>query len=49
MTPPQASEDMHRAIAGSELVRIPQAGHLSNLEQPELFNAALAAFLTHRV
>jgi pimeloyl-ACP methyl ester carboxylesterase len=40
---------MQRAIAGSELVRIPQAGHLSNLEQPELFNAALAAFLTHRV
>jgi pimeloyl-ACP methyl ester carboxylesterase len=40
---------MHRAIAGSELVRIPQAGHLSNLEQPELFTAALAAFLGHRV
>jgi 3-oxoadipate enol-lactonase len=49
VTPPAASEEMHRAIAGSELVRIPRAGHLSNLEQPELFNAALAAFLTHRV
>jgi pimeloyl-ACP methyl ester carboxylesterase len=49
VTPPSASEDLHRAIAGSELARIPQAGHLSNLEQPELFNAALAAFLTHRV
>ena len=49
VTPPSASEDMHRAIAGAEMVRIPQAGHLSNLEQPELFNAALAAFLTHRV
>jgi pimeloyl-ACP methyl ester carboxylesterase len=49
LTPPSASADMHRAIAGSELLRIPQAGHLSNLEQPELFNAALAAFLTHRV
>jgi pimeloyl-ACP methyl ester carboxylesterase len=49
VTPPPASEEMHHAIAGSELVRIPQAGHLSNLEQPELFNAALAAFLTHRV
>jgi pimeloyl-ACP methyl ester carboxylesterase len=49
VTPPSASEEMHHAIAGSELVRIPQAGHLSNLEQPELFNAALAAFLTHRV
>ena len=49
LTPPTASEEMHRGIAGSELVRIPQAGHLSNLEQPELFTAALAAFLTHRV
>jgi pimeloyl-ACP methyl ester carboxylesterase len=49
VTPPSASEEMHHAIAGSELVRIPQTGHLSNLEQPELFNAALAAFLTHRV
>ena len=49
VTPPAAAEDMHRGIAGSELVRIPQAGHLTNLEQPELFNAALAAFLGHRV
>ena len=49
LTPPAAAEEMHRGIAGSELVRIPQAGHLSNLEQPELFNAALATFLNHRV
>ncbi len=47
--PPAASEELHRAIAGSELVRIARAGHLSSLEQPESFNAALAAFLTHRV
>jgi len=49
LTPPAAAEEMHRGIAGSDLVRIPQAGHLSNLEQPALFNAALAAFLSHRV
>lgn len=49
VTPPAASDEMHRAIAGSALVRIPQAGHLSNLEQPALFDAALAAFLGHRV
>ena len=49
LTPPAASEEMHRAIAGSELVRISEAGHLSNLEQPEQFSAALAAFLGHRV
>jgi 3-oxoadipate enol-lactonase len=49
VTPPAASESMHRAIAGSELVRIPQAGHLSNLERPDVFTAALAGFLSHRV
>jgi pimeloyl-ACP methyl ester carboxylesterase len=49
VTPPALSEEMSKAIAGSQLVRIPRAGHLSNLEQPESFNAALAAFLSHRV
>jgi len=49
LTPPSAAEEMHAAIGGSALVRIPAAGHLSNLEQPDLFNAALAAFLSHRV
>jgi pimeloyl-ACP methyl ester carboxylesterase len=49
LTPPAMSEDLHRGIAGSELVRIAGAGHLSNLEQPERFNDALAHFLTHRV
>lgn len=49
LTPPPLSEEMHRAIGGSELVTIPGAGHVSNLEQPEAFNAALSRFLTHRV
>jgi pimeloyl-ACP methyl ester carboxylesterase len=49
VTPPAASEEMHRAVGGSELVRIPDAGHLSSLERPDLFNAALAGFLSHRV
>ena len=49
VTPPAASDEMHRAIAGSELVRIPEAGHLSNLERPDVFTAALTAFLSHRV
>jgi pimeloyl-ACP methyl ester carboxylesterase len=49
LTPPALSEQMHKAIAGSEYVVIPRAGHLSNLEQPEAFNAALARFLEHRV
>ncbi len=49
VTPPAVSEDLHRRIAGSELAIIPGAGHLSNLEQPAAFNAALARFLDHRV
>jgi 3-oxoadipate enol-lactonase len=46
---PRASEDMQRQIPGSELVVLPAAGHLSNLEQPDAFNAALGKFLEHRV
>jgi 3-oxoadipate enol-lactonase len=49
VTPPALSEKMHGAIAGSELAVIPEAGHLANLERPDLFNAALARFLSHRV
>ena len=49
VTPPAISDGMHRAIAGSELTIVPRAGHLSNVEQAEPFNAALARFLDHRV
>ena len=43
------SEQMQAAISGAELAVIAGAGHLSSFEQPDLFNAALARFLTHRV
>ncbi|MCS7100403.1 MAG: 3-oxoadipate enol-lactonase [Burkholderiaceae bacterium] len=43
-TPPAMAEEIVRAIDGARLVRIPQAAHLSNLEQPARFNEALAAF-----
>jgi len=33
-----------RAIPHAELVVIPGAGHMSNLERPDTFNAALRAF-----
>ena len=45
ITPPANAEEMHRAIPGSRLERIPNAGHLSNLERPAAFNAILAEFL----
>jgi pimeloyl-ACP methyl ester carboxylesterase len=49
LTPPAMSRDMLRAIGGSELAVLPKAGHLASLETPELFNAALARFLEHRI
>jgi pimeloyl-ACP methyl ester carboxylesterase len=32
------------AIPDAELVLIPGAGHMSNLERPDAFNAAVRAF-----
>jgi len=45
VTPPDAARKMHEHIGGSRLVVIPEAGHLSNIETPEVFNGALADFL----
>jgi pimeloyl-ACP methyl ester carboxylesterase len=45
ITPPDASRNMHEHIKGSRLTVIPEAGHLSNLENPDAFNGALADFL----
>jgi len=45
LTPPEDSRRIADAVPGAALVTIPAAGHLSNLEQPDAFNAALTAFL----
>lgn len=45
VSPPSDAESMHRAVRGSKLVTIAGAGHMSNLEAPEEFNAALRDFL----
>ncbi|MEM9706832.1 MAG: alpha/beta hydrolase [Pseudomonadota bacterium] len=45
LTPPAVSERMAEKIPNAKLVIVPEAGHLSNIEQPEAFNAALFAFL----
>lgn len=45
LTPPSEAEALARALPDSWLVKIPRAGHLANLEAPEQFNAAVAAFL----
>jgi pimeloyl-ACP methyl ester carboxylesterase len=49
LTPPAVSEEMCRAIHRAELTVVPDAGHLSNIEQPERFNDAVARFLAHRL
>jgi len=46
MTPPAESEGMQAAIPRATLVRLPHAGHLSNLETPEAFNEAVSTFLS---
>lgn len=46
VTPLAQSESMHAAIKGSVLQVIDDAGHVSNLEQPQLFNKYLLDFLT---
>lgn len=45
LTPPEESRRMQREAPGSELVVLPGAGHLANLEQPEAFNRAFGGFL----
>ena len=43
--PAALAEDMARRILGARLAIVRGAGHLSNLEQPEAFNAAVLPFL----
>jgi 3-oxoadipate enol-lactonase len=46
--PLEESRTMQRAIPGATLLELPEAGHLSNLEAPGAFDAALAEFLAMR-
>jgi 3-oxoadipate enol-lactonase len=45
-TPPAMAETIVQAIEHARYQKIAAAAHLSNIEQPEAFNAALRAFLT---
>lgn len=45
LTPPSEAEAMVAAIPDARLERIPGAGHLANLENPQAVNAALGSFL----
>lgn len=43
--PPENTRQMHAMIKGSGFLEIKQAGHISNIEQPDIFNAAVRDFL----
>jgi pimeloyl-ACP methyl ester carboxylesterase len=45
MSPPSVADELAAGIDLATRVTIPGAGHLSSLEQPEAFNAAIEAFL----
>jgi len=45
-TPPAMAREIHENAPGSKLVVLPQAAHLSNLEQPGGFSRALGDFLS---
>jgi 3-oxoadipate enol-lactonase len=47
ITPVSDSENMHKKIAGSQLVIIDNASHVSNVEQVEQFNSHLKSFLSN--
>ena len=43
--PPPIVREMHKAMPQSRYVEIPDAGHISNVEQPDLFATAVRSFL----
>jgi 3-oxoadipate enol-lactonase len=43
--PPENTRQMHQMIKNSRFVEIENAGHISNIEQPEVFNTAVRVFL----
>jgi pimeloyl-ACP methyl ester carboxylesterase len=48
LTPPSEAEKMSQAISGSTLEVIVNAGHLPNIEQPEIFSRAILNFLKEK-
>jgi pimeloyl-ACP methyl ester carboxylesterase len=44
MIPPAHGDAFRRAISGAELIRLPEAGHMVIVEQPEAVVAAIARF-----
>ena len=45
LTPPSQAQKLHRGIPSSEFVVLPQSGHFSHVERPELFCTVVRAWL----
>ena len=43
--PPENTRQMHAMIEGSRFLVVEQAGHIANIEQPDIFNNAVVGFL----
>ena len=46
LIPVDESKKMHAANPSAEMVTVPRAGHLVNLEEPAVFNDTLRSFLS---
>ena len=46
LTPPSVMQQMHNRISGSEIILVPEAGHMAPLENPEVFTHSIEDFLT---
>lgn len=44
---PKMSQEMHDKIAGSKLVILPKSGHMTFVDQPELFLKTVGEFVAH--
>jgi len=44
---PKMSKEMHEKIAGSQLVILPKSGHMTFVDQPELFLKTVREFVAH--
>ena len=44
---PKMSREMHEKIAGSQLVILPKSGHMTFVDQPEMFLKAVGDFVAH--
>ncbi len=49
LTPPPVMQAMHEKITGSYLVTVPEAGHMSPLENPEAVTQAIQEFLSRAI